>query len=694
MITSPPTSKMNGGLKVHNYSPLSNHNNSNSSNSSNSKTTSSSSSDSYNAEIRDLSVYSLDCSRNIAAYEELFPGVHKKSTSNSLAESMPMSELYYCESYGVPILSKTVIEIVLEKKVLMSSFMESAGGRPLSSRLSSLSPQPPSQQKKASGEMNLNAGPKTSTSSTGSGHSAEDSVLIDGLNIISTVNSIDPFRPPKKFSIRSHMVSNEAPASTSADYYYQNQQREGISAFKTAALPKPELVLSVEVSSIDVRFSYTDVLVFLHILNTLMPPPTPIANVSIEKSAVASTKVPPKAAEDEESTELNMEELEEMFRCELQRRRSLAKSTEAGGPKVNDATNELKLADLDPAEFKLRLDKLQDLGFEYAESLKALALTGGDVIEAAFALSSREKKTPDATSPGKSCVSDEATATSDDAASHNSSTFSTENRSASFQNLLLLNNNSTANSTTTSANGDSTLSQSGRITSTSATTGYRKRENTGNSSSSLLSSLAVIELRVASGTMRIIDDCNQLDIPLLELGFREGRLLQQNGSPVIEATAQANFYCDLYNSHLSGWEPVVEGCTLAASWKMHHRRAQLKSMLTGSAGGLPSSYLKSARRKLALKIELKKPVVNVNVSRTMLDMAERVRTTWSEDIAAWMALPPEGRSFRKRSPFIPFALKNETGSDVQILVGGSRSELKFSTGKAPDLVTHCDLRDR
>ena len=253
-----------------------------------------------------------------------------------------------------------------------------------------------------------------------------------------------------------------------------------------------------------------------------------------------------------------------------------------------------------------------------------------------------------------------------------------------------------SNSTTT------TMSQGGTASrGASAGSSRKKAENSSSSGSSLLSSLSVIELRVASGTIRIIDDCNQLDIPLVELGVREARLLQQNGSPVIEATAQLGAaYCDLYNSHLGGWEPVVEeGARVAASWKIHHQRAQLKSMVAssgrGSTGQGGHQGYKAARRKLALKVEVKR-MVNLNVSRTMLDMVEKVQRTWVADIAAWMALPPERRCFRKRSPFIPFALKNETGSDVQLLLpsGGSSGTVRFSAGKGPDLVTHCDLRER
>ena len=254
--------------------------------------------------------------------------------------------------------------------------------------------------------------------------------------------------------------------------------------------------------------------------------------------------------------EMNMEELEEMFNAEIQRRRSkkstsidreLRRSKSHDDLRVEEGGEEIRLTDLDPIEFRLRLNKLQDLGFEYFESLRALALTGGDVIEAAFMLSSEKKDPVSATGP-EATTSDHLIS-SDDAQSQ--CTFSTE-RSTSYQQLPG-GAATSANSTTTN---QSVISAGGRPSSS----GRKGSSKNRSSSNSILASLAVIEVRILAGSIRIIDDCNQLDIPLLELGIRECRLLQQNASPVIEAYAQTNFYCDYYNSHLSGWEPVVEHC--------------------------------------------------------------------------------------------------------------------------------------
>ncbi|KAH9399207.1 Vacuolar protein sorting-associated protein 13D [Tyrophagus putrescentiae] len=595
-----------GGLK---YSTFSSPNISSSSanSASGNSTSTSTNSDSYNAEIRDLSVYSLDCARNIAAFEELSlqqggggggKTPKEKGVRGLCSEAMPMAELYACEPFGVPILSKTVVEIVLEKKVLMSSLMtEGTGtgayGRPLSSRLST-SPQPPQQKRSSSEVRSLPVVPKTSTSSTASGGSGGGAI---------------------------------------------------------SAGKKDE---------------------------------------------------PKKDDEEEEDSALNMEELEELFRGELQRQRrkssaaKAAAAAEEGKMKRKPSTTEdqpPKLSDLDPAQFKLALDKLQDLGFEYGESLRALALTAGDVIEAAFMLSSsggdrkNEKEGEKEAGNSDGDAHSQCTTRSADLSASNTE------KSASYQNLLLMaggGGNSAAqagdamsNSTTTTT----TMSQGGTASRGASAGSSRKKAENSSSGSSLLSSLSVIELRVASGTIRIIDDCNQLDIPLVELGVREARLLQQNGSPVIEATAQLGAaYCDLYNSHLGGWEPVVEeGARVAASWKIHHQRAQLKSMVASSGRGSGAGQgghqgYKAARRKLALKVEVKR-MVNLNVSRTMLDMVEKVQRTWVADIAAWMALPP--------------GAANETGSDVQLLLpsGGSSGTVRFSAGKGPDLVTHCDLRE-
>lgn len=512
--------------------------------------------DSYNAEIRDLSVYSLNCQKNIQKYQ------------SDKGEQIPVEELYFCDSFGIPILQKTVIEIVVEKKILLSSMVD------------------------------INTVKKTSLSNT--------DCHLDGLNIISSVNTIDPLMPPKKFSIRSHFYPELTPPAVNGS----SDQLHG----------KPELVLSVEISSIDVRFSYTDLLVFWHILNTLSP------------------SSPNQFVEDEPLQFVEYNEQD-----------------------ANHSTHNINLSTLlssiqepnvDPDEFRLRLDKLIDLGFDSRDCLRALSATSGDVIEAAYLLSSQTNQ-----NGGNEIFNENLITSSDD-------------------------NNSQCTSTSTDHHPVSSVTSETKSISNGGS-GKKSKKNPSSNSNLFLSLLSVIEIRILNGSIRIIDDCNQLDIPLLELGVREFQLIQHYTSPKIEAHAQTNFYCDYFNSHLSGWEPFVEHCQVAFSWKIHEPRCHLKSMLPPN---ILNNRFQVARRKLAIKIEVKK-MFNINVSRTLLDLFDKVRGTWMQDIVNFMNIPPAKRSFRQRQPFIPFALKNDTGSSIELFV----TNKMFSTAKAPDLITHCDL---
>ncbi|OTF71186.1 hypothetical protein BLA29_006563, partial [Euroglyphus maynei] len=386
-------------------------------------------------------------------------------------------------------------------------------------------------------------------------------------------------------------------------------------------MAKPEMVLSIEISTIDVRFSYTDLLVFWHILNTLTSIEQPISSSSIldpNNTTIMNTTVKQNTVMDDNDDEM-LEILQQIT---------------------------LSNSGLNSEEFRNRLNNLIDLGFQPRESLRALALKNGDIIEAAYMLSSSTNNDNDDddqinqlsdTDNHSQCTSDVSAATTTDVAMINSSTtnFSNDNGSG---------------------NGN----------------GNRKRKNpnrsTKSSSNLLLSILSVIELKIMNGSVRIIDDCNQLDLPLLELGVTDFRLMQYY-TRSIEAHAQTNFYCDYYNSHLSGWEPFIENCQIAFSWKHHEPRCHLKSMLN-TAAIASTNRIPVAREKLAIKIEIRK-MLNMNISRTLLNLIEKVHRSWRQDIEHFMSLPSDRRTFRQRQPFIPFALKNDTGTDLHMFLSNS-----------------------
>ncbi|KAH9505958.1 Vacuolar protein sorting-associated protein 13D [Dermatophagoides farinae] len=328
----------------------------------------------------------------------------------------------------------------------------------------------------------------------------------------------------------------------------------------------------------------------------------------------------------------------------------------------------LSSSGLNAEEFRCRLNNLIDLGFNPRDSLRALALKNGDIIEAAYMLSS----------PTTSDVQQK----NDDLINQNSDT---DNHSQSCTSEISAATTTDVATMTTIASMNLQNDNSGN-----KLNGEKRKKNPNRSRSSsnlLLSILSVIEVKIANGSIRIIDDCNQLDLPLLELGVTDFRLMQYYTRSV-EAHAQTNFYCDYYNSHLSGWEPFIENCQIAFSWKHHEPRCHLKSMLN-TAAIASTNRIPVARQKLAIKIEIRK-MFNLNVSRTLLDLIEKVHREWRQDIENFMSLPSDRRTFRHRQPFIPFALKNDTGTDLHMLLSNSRK--MFSTEKAADLITPCDLK--
>lgn len=584
----------------------------------------------YNAEIRDLSVYTLDCAKNVLQFkeEQLLVAKDDHDTAEVVTDltidNIPVENVYYCDMFGVPILQKTVIEIVLEKKYLIES------------------------QKK---RKKKSSATDSTSSIDGNG---SNSALFDGLNMISTVNSIDTLVVPK-FSLKSHFIDNMLLPLSGGN------GSSGFHQLPTSSVVKPELLLSVEISSIDVRFSYTDLLIFWNILNTI--------NKVGEGNAAANNKQLPEddnKRKQEPETEVD-QEIEELCK----------EMGSLGGANTKE---------IDPEEFKLRLNKLQDLGFEFGESLKALAANDGNVVDAAYWLSA-EKAGSDKKETSGDALSDQILSSDDN---------QSQCTSMSNEELFKFGDNCPGDPMSTSNTTAAADDEDGEAESTRKSAKQRRRLKkslitSSASNKTLINTLTVLEVRIEGGSIRIIDDCNQLDIPLIELGVQDFRLIQQHTSPLVEASIVTNFYCDYYNSHLGGWEPFIEPGSVSISWKMHEQRCHLKSMLNTNAV-LGQMRPAVPRRKLALRVDIKR-MFNINVTRSLLDIVDKVTTTWVADMRQFMEAnndktqAKQSLSFRQRQPFIPFALKNETGSDIHL----SAVNKVFSLGKAADLVTPQDL---
>ncbi|XP_054162795.1 intermembrane lipid transfer protein VPS13D-like [Oppia nitens] len=161
------------------------------------------------------------------------------------------------------------------------------------------------------------------------------------------------------------------------------------------------------------------------------------------------------------------------------------------------------------------------------------------------------------------------------------------------------------------------------------------------------SNFSVIEIRIQNGTLCLIDDCNETDVPLLELNIKDFRLMQHNSEPLLEGFSQMAFSCDYFNSALSGWEPFIEDCKLQLSWNVIDRPFHIKT-------------LDSHKKKISFHFELKE-MLSINMTSHFIGLIKNVSHSWIQDIQDFMNLSPTKRAFRHRTPFIPYAIKNETG---------------------------------
>lgn len=143
----------------------------------------------------------------------------------------------------------------------------------------------------------------------------------------------------------------------------------------------------------------------------------------------------------------------------------------------------------------------------------------------------------------------------------------------------------------------------------------------------------------------VIDDCRDADVPLIELTMAN-LTLKQN---IVEGsgTAKCHLSSDYYNRLLSGWEPFLEPWTCQLQWEHSFRASRLQTFITS------------------------KDPLNINITSTLVELYKSVKENWTQDYynpkdkndavlsSKSLGSPP---GYRRRSPFVPFALKNDTGS--------------------------------
>ncbi|CAN7986722.1 unnamed protein product [Ixodes hexagonus] len=161
--------------------------------------------------------------------------------------------------------------------------------------------------------------------------------------------------------------------------------------------------------------------------------------------------------------------------------------------------------------------------------------------------------------------------------------------------------------------------------------------------------VSAIELKVSYFCLCIIDDCMDADVPLLEINLRETYISQELASSY-SGESKFFFSTGYYNRALSGWEPIIEPWRCNCQWD--------------------AAFGKRGLTKFSFRVNAE-DVLKVNITTALLDLYQRVKRSWTADLYELFSKEkgPENRdanaqgevAIRRRSPFVPFAIKNDLG---------------------------------
>jgi vacuolar protein sorting-associated protein 13D len=157
------------------------------------------------------------------------------------------------------------------------------------------------------------------------------------------------------------------------------------------------------------------------------------------------------------------------------------------------------------------------------------------------------------------------------------------------------------------------------------------------------------ECKISTVNVCIIDDCLDADVPLLELNLQRLHLHHDfEGVGDASSVLSASYY----NRALSSWEHIMEPWRCRLGWRIAN--------IGANAGG----------QRLVVNVDAEE-TVNFNLTSTLIELYHMVKTNWTADYYAegdqvrdrqnYHRISESGVTFRKRVPFVPFALRNDTG---------------------------------
>ncbi|KAK4875461.1 hypothetical protein RN001_011883 [Aquatica leii] len=180
-------------------------------------------------------------------------------------------------------------------------------------------------------------------------------------------------------------------------------------------------------------------------------------------------------------------------------------------------------------------------------------------------------------------------------------------------------------------------------------------------------SVSAVEIKADCIYLCVIDDCGDADVPLLEFSLAQLNMRQHIGQleisdeilAPVEGALECKLSADYYNRVFSGWEPLIEPWKCEVVWD---------HVFTTSL----------TKNRSQLNIESQE-VLNVNITSSLMDLYKQVRDSWMQDYYnsdnGKETLTPHG--YRRRSPFVPFALKNELDLPLYFTTLISDMELYF-----------------
>lgn len=156
------------------------------------------------------------------------------------------------------------------------------------------------------------------------------------------------------------------------------------------------------------------------------------------------------------------------------------------------------------------------------------------------------------------------------------------------------------------------------------------------------------EVRITSLFLCIIDDCRDADVPVIELNFSEIMFIHKL-LVCPEGSGNFIFSADYYNRALSGWEPVMEPWKCCIKWRIQ-------------------AFQSKPGKKFDISVS-SVDAINFNITSSLIELYKTVKKNWTEDYLHSNSRNKESVSsemhspscYRRRLPFMPFALKNNTG---------------------------------